>query len=412
MLLVFGAPSQLLMLVGQEHGRTIPLADMGQKRSLRFAERMDRENRGWHSAAMAADEPKLVSVVMPCFNAGAMLRPALQSVIDQTYPHLEVIFIDNNSTDNSRAVAEEIATATGRSIKVMTCPAQGVNHSRNRGYDFARGDYIQWMDADDRLDPDKIALQVSALERHRESDIAYGDWTSNRIEAGKRPVADRKNLTQIDDQVHRTLAGIWYPPHLYLLRRAAAQRLQELQAWWPGRPVATDVEYSAIAALAGLRFLHVPGAHVHYNVWGNTQISGATPYALRAATLQEIFTRLCQFSKSGDAKAVLSRRHKVLLEQSWDIVRMPADSVVLTKGPGRRVIIRHKASGKEIDLRPREAAIATLMMSASQPLTSCHHGLMIMQQRPDVADDPVVVVEAIELLRRNGFLEAGDRNSP
>ena len=240
-----------------------------------------------------ASGSKLVSVIMPCFNAGPMLRPALRSVLDQTYPHLEIIFVDNNSTDDSRSIAEGIAQEASRPIRIVDCPQQGVNHARNLGFGFAGGDYIQWMDADDRLDPDKIALQIAALDTNPETN-RLGDWTSHWSEPSRPPRSRRHNLAQNDDQVRRTLAGMWYPPHLYLLRRKAAQALQDADGWWPGRPVGTDVEYSAVAALMGLRFRHVPGAHVHYNIWSNGQISEGTPYDLRVRTLGEIFNRLEQ----------------------------------------------------------------------------------------------------------------------
>src|SRR5690348_9446918 len=105
-----------------------------------------------------------VSVIMPCCNAGRMLRPALASVLEQTYPAIEVIFVDNNSSDDSAHVAREMLAASHRPSVVTECPAQGANHARNHGYGFARGDYIQWMDADDAMELDKIERQVTALE--------------------------------------------------------------------------------------------------------------------------------------------------------------------------------------------------------------------------------------------------------
>jgi glycosyltransferase involved in cell wall biosynthesis len=220
----------------------------------------------------------LVSVIMPCFNAGPMLRAALRSVVEQSYPAIEIVFVDNNSTDGSAALAREIAAgAPHRSWRFAECSEQGVNRARNLWFSLASGAYIQWMDADDSLDKDKIALQVAALEAAPETDIAYGDWTICHIETARPNLERRHNLSQDDDQVLRALAGVWYPPHLYLLRRSAAQQLQDAQAWWPARTVATDVEYTALAALLGLRFRHVAGAHVSYNIWSRGQTSRELP---------------------------------------------------------------------------------------------------------------------------------------
>ncbi len=349
---------------------------------------------------------QLVSVVIPCFNAGPMLRPALLSVLEQTYPNIEIIFVDNNSTDGSLAIAEEIAQTTTRQFHITTCAAQGANNARNWGYGLARGEFIQWLDADDWLDPDKIALQVAALQQHSTDDIAYGDWTARWSETGKPPSEQRHSLGQVGDQVHRTLSLIWYPPHLYLLRRAAAQQLQDVQGWWPARKVATDVEYSAIAALLGLRFRHVAGAHVHYNIWSSaSQISGSTPYRDRVAALAEIFQRLQQFSKSDQVKVGPTHRHKILLDQSWDVWRMPRGSTILTKLPGRRFRLRHVPTGKEIEVRPREAAIANSLLGASHPMTSSHYAVLITEKMPEIVDDCVVVVETIQRFQREGVME-------
>lgn len=359
--------------------------------------------------------PPLVSVILPCFNAGLMLRPALSSVIGQTWPNLEVIFVDNNSTDGSVNVAKQVAAGQSRPFTFAHCSEQGVNVARNHGFALARGAYIQWMDADDALDLDKIALQVAALQGDPAANIAYGDWTARRLEPGRPASTVRHRLRQVDDQVRRTLAGVWYPPHLYLLRRGAAQRLQDVQAWRTQRAVATDVEYSALAALLGLRFLYVAGAHVDYNIWSPEQISGDTPYLERVAALKAMFADLAAFAQSDMAGAALTRAHKVLLHQNWDIWRLPRGSAVLTKAAGRRFRFRHTASGREIDLRPREAAMAKALMAPLKPLASCHLALMLADTVPQIHGDHAAAIEFLGRLQREDFLERvasqGDRGS-
>ena len=168
-----------------------------------------------------------------------------------------------------------------------------MNHARNLGFTHARGDFIQWLDADDELAPGKIALQIAALAADPASDIAYGDWMEVRSSPGRPDLGRQHLLTQVDDQIARTLAVIWYPPHLYLLRRAAAERLQAVQAWHPERPVATDVEYSAIAVPCSASGSgNVPGAKVRYNIWSDGQIGSRNALlGSRGATLFAIFRR-------------------------------------------------------------------------------------------------------------------------
>ena len=208
------------------------------------------------------------------------------------------------------------------------------------------------------------------------------------------------------DQIHRTLCGIWYPPHLYLIRRAAADRLQEAQAWLPGRKVATDVEYSAMAALMGLRFLYVPGAHVTYNIWSNSQISGRTPYRERASSLVAIFARLRGLADAAPAGVSITQRHRTLLDQSWTVWTLPKGTASIVRVEGRRARLRHHATGRTLELRPREAVIANAMLLSRKALTGCHFGLMLSEMTPPVVDDPVLVVETIDKLSRAGFLVA------
>jgi Glycosyl transferase family 2 len=346
----------------------------------------------------------LVSVVMPCRNAGRMLRPALQSVIDQTHPALHIVFVDNASTDGSAAVAREVLAAGNRPFELTECATPGANRARNHGYQFVRGDYVQWMDADDGMDRDKIALQVAALDTNPRDDIAYGDWSAHRITPGAPDRIERFALRQQDDQALRTLGGVWYPPHLYLLRRAAADLLQAEQAWWPTRTVATDVEYSVIAALLGFRFRHVAGAHVRYNVWSDGQISKATEQTTRNANLASIYARLQMLVAQGRARVPLNAKHLLLLNQPWDVVFIPKGSAHLIPQSGRRVVLRRR-DGREIVLRPREAEITRHMLAAVRPGTMFHYALILGRVMPELAEDQVTIIETLERLKREGFLE-------
>lgn len=115
---------------------------------------------------------KLVSVIIPCFNAQIWLREAINSCLQQTYPHIEIIVIDDGSTDNSL----EIIKSYGERIIWESFPEnQGGCYARNRGFAISKGEYIQFLDADDYILPEKISRQVDFLEVTK-SDVVYGDW--------------------------------------------------------------------------------------------------------------------------------------------------------------------------------------------------------------------------------------------
>lgn len=100
-----------------------------------------------------------VSVVIPCYNGAKFLRETLDSVLAQTYPVLEVLVIDDGSTDDSAAIAESY----GSPIRVIRQPNQGESVARNRGIDEAKGDWIAFLDADDLWNPNKIFKQIYAI---------------------------------------------------------------------------------------------------------------------------------------------------------------------------------------------------------------------------------------------------------
>ena len=113
----------------------------------------------------------LVSVIIPCYNCKRWVREAVESALKQTYPNIEIIVIDDGSTDGSL----EVLRAFGPRIKLETGPNRGGNSARNRGFVLSTGEYIQFLDADDYLEPDKIARQVEFLEETK-ADVVYGDW--------------------------------------------------------------------------------------------------------------------------------------------------------------------------------------------------------------------------------------------
>lgn len=116
---------------------------------------------------------KLVSVVIPCYNNEAFVRSAIESVLAQTYLHIETIVIDDGSKDNSL----EIIRSFGDRVQWETSPNQGAPTARNRGLELAKGKYIKFLDADDLLLPGCIEDQVkqtSKLAVGRQA-IVYGD---------------------------------------------------------------------------------------------------------------------------------------------------------------------------------------------------------------------------------------------
>jgi len=201
--------------------------------SLRSREDTKSEASGINRLIFAAPPTlPLVSIIIPCYNAAPRLTQCLQSCLNQTYPSVEIIVVDNNSTDASMSIAKQWAAQSQRPISIHRCRVQHANAARNSGFERAHGQYIQWLDADDELAPDKIARQVKALEQQPHFDIAFGDWQW-QIQLGVPPTELQFVEKQYEDMLLQLLLDNWRVPHSYLLRYAAAERLHRFEAWNP-----------------------------------------------------------------------------------------------------------------------------------------------------------------------------------
>jgi glycosyltransferase involved in cell wall biosynthesis len=114
----------------------------------------------------------LVSVVVPVYNAEAYLSRAIDSILGQTYTNLEVIAVDDGSTDTS---AQLLAKYTDR-LQVISQENSGSAQARNAGIERSRGKYVAFLDADDYWHPEKLRLQVAVLERNPDIGLVYNDW--------------------------------------------------------------------------------------------------------------------------------------------------------------------------------------------------------------------------------------------
>ena len=102
----------------------------------------------------------LVSILIPAYNAEGTIAYTLQSAVDQTWPRKEIIVVDDGSTDRTAEVARRFAS---KGVKVVSTENGGLSAAVNRAYRLCQGDYIQELDSDDILGPDKIERQLAAL---------------------------------------------------------------------------------------------------------------------------------------------------------------------------------------------------------------------------------------------------------
>src|SRR5579872_4463293 len=116
----------------------------------------------------------LVSILIPAYNAQQWIGYTLESAVAQTWPHKEIIVVDDGSTDETAEVARTFAS---RQVAVVQTGNQGAAAARNYALSVSQGDYVQWLDADDLLAPDKIERQLAELcEGDSKRILLSGPW--------------------------------------------------------------------------------------------------------------------------------------------------------------------------------------------------------------------------------------------
>jgi len=154
----------------------------------------------------AEDRLPLVSVVVPMHNAGDRIAATLGSVIDQTYPRLELVLVDDGSEDNTRIAATRALRASPLPWRLIETPNQGPSKARNIGWRAAQGHLIQFLDDDDEIDPDKITHQVDWIaNRTSKAAAIYSTWAiRNAANAGDGLV---RRMRSVDWQIHDVIRG-------------------------------------------------------------------------------------------------------------------------------------------------------------------------------------------------------------
>ena len=210
---------------------------------------------------------KLVSVIIPCFNAQDWLKEAINSCLQQTYSKIEIIVIDDGSTDQSLEVIKSFRDK----VVWETGPNRGGNYARNRGFILSQGEYIQFLDADDYLLPEKIEEQVCFLKKTG-ADIAYSDWRIKRhLPDGTSFLEAIKVSGPREDFLESLLTDErWIPPVAILFTRAAVIRSGK---WDEKVKAAQDRDFLLSAVIDGVRISYQPGCYSIYRRYGKTTVS-------------------------------------------------------------------------------------------------------------------------------------------
>lgn len=200
-------------------------------------------------------EKSLVSIIIPCYNAEAYIKEAIDSALDQTYSPVEVIVIDDGSTDDSleiiRSFDERITWRTGEN--------KGVSAARNKGLELASGDFVKFLDADDLLPAYAISMQVGQIISTENEEVAVFGQSYHIDEGGnKKGKSSFRPFGENEDPILYIL-NVNPGTQIPLYRR---EHLIEIGGFDESLPWAEDYDLHLRLHLSGFLLHYRPGAIV------------------------------------------------------------------------------------------------------------------------------------------------------
>jgi glycosyltransferase involved in cell wall biosynthesis len=211
-----------------------------------------------------------VSIIIPCRNGVRWLGESIESCLGQSWPNLQIIVVDNGSTDGSLDLAKRYEA---RAVIVLACERAGASAARNVGLKHADGDLIQFLDADDFLDTDKIRRQVERLNAAPAASLASGAWARfarDPSEAVFTPEAVWRNFAPEDFLIASWLGGGMMPNFAWLTPRAVIERAGP---WNEALSVNDDGEFFCRVVLASSGIVFTADARGYYRSAGATTLS-------------------------------------------------------------------------------------------------------------------------------------------
>lgn len=196
-------------------------------------------------------EESLVSTIIPVFNRPVMLREAVASVLAQTHRAVEIILVDDGSTDDTPRVADELAVLHAGRVRVIHQENSGPGSAREAGRRIASGAFIQYLDSDDWLHPRKFEAQVELLRSTSDAGVAYCKTWETRIGEPRTDVPSLRTGARLNTLFPDLLSSRCWQTVTPLLRRSLSDRIGP----WTSLRQEEDLEYDARIAGLGTRLV-------------------------------------------------------------------------------------------------------------------------------------------------------------
>lgn len=223
---------------------------------------------------LSSDNP-LVSVIILCYNQAGLISRAISSVLNQTYPNVQLVLVDDCSTDHSKAVIEEWKRKYPERIKTYFQQVN-VGHpaNMNTGYRLCEGELITFCDGDDWYFPQKIEQEVNYLKQHPEHDVVYSNFDYYSIDGRfiKHWATDASSIPVGD--IFLSLLSLAYPYRSHLRYEMTSKKIIEETGYYDERiPIWVDWDFRLrLAAKYKFGYCHQVGSAYTHNPDGLTNV--------------------------------------------------------------------------------------------------------------------------------------------
>lgn len=256
----------------------------------------------------------LVTIIIPCYNQARFLGGALDSALAQDYDSLEIIVVNDGSTDDF--AAQILPYQNNPRIKIITQENRGLPAARNRGIQASGGEYLKFLDADDALAPNAISVQVKAFQKNPALGLVYCDLI--HVDAQGKPcdnysVAAMRRILD-GDIVPSLLVGGYFTPHTVLVPRRVLDDVGDFDETLGGT---ADTELWMRIACEGYAAQFIPEKLVYYRLHdANMSLNTAHMSETRLRALEKITARYPE-RVAGALDELMREHERVDRDSAW-----------------------------------------------------------------------------------------------
>ncbi|MDN3690578.1 glycosyltransferase family 2 protein [Cyclobacterium jeungdonense] len=265
----------------------------------------------------------LVSIIIPVYNKADFVRESLESALAQTYPNIELVLVNDGSTDSSLAILEEYRSKFPEKIMLIDQENGGVSKATNVGIRASKGAFIQFLDADDLLSPDKIENQVRILEGNSPFALASCEWVNFKNDISqfiRLPYGVFQNYeTGLDWLLYSWNKQEMMADSSWLTSKAL---LNLAGQWDESLSINQDGEFFMRVLLKSEKVIFDPKSKAYYRTLNETSVSKQQSYLAAQSLLDSFRKYQNEILNVEDSKRVRLALKRVYMKFIYDVYPM------------------------------------------------------------------------------------------